>query len=1744
MKKNHVKQEFATAILTVLLFTSMFPMLNVHGASVSQQISLNQNSHLTPQEKIDQYLRDQMQNSTSRNELFRVLIKYSSNMKSALPKGIKILKEFKLIPLVSAVASSFEIGELAKLEGVEYIYPDLKLQALNFSPKQQLNLNCPKISDLQNIPSVTQAIPQTPWFGEYPCFLNESTALIRANELWAEGITGKGVVIAILDTGINKYHPDLDDMDDNPVTCDPKVLGEIALIEEPSWEVDDPMDYHGHGTHCASIAAGTGGTGAMGYLGTFFEYNYFNGTILPETERGVAPSAYLYNVKVLNSEGYGYDSWVIAGVEWAVEHGADVISMSLGGWPALLPEEDPLVLALDIAIDHGVVCVVAAGNDGWGYFTLGTPGFASKVITVGATTETDELAFFSSRGPEEYGLHAKPDILAPGTCVVAAFAGFDLFEEVFGVQVFYWELSGTSMAAPHVAGAAALLLQAFPGASPYAVKSAMMLSAKDLGLDPMAQGTGRLDVAKAYEVMTLAPKESWSAPMSTNSILPASLTLKPTPNLTDVTVLVEDSFCSPWKMEAFLTMLIWAGATVTSGTGPYSNDTLVDPGSGKPLYDIFVLSEPYVVNEAMLPPSVLAYYVQQNGTVLFTGDSPIICRDYANWTRQWGISWDNTAVGGLSTNIASHAVTNGITEIFFGSPIASLILRPSVTPSPKCVVWDPVFPGVAVWEAQAPSTGKVVILSDDGILADQYLSVADNLALGFNIIKWFTKPPDMFTVESTLIPPVESPHPYPQNADIWIPVFAPMGVDWVSVHFVKIDVESGYDYVTIYDQFMNPVGYYSGYYEDIWTSPVTGSMLWIRLQSDYIYEYWGFLADAYRYGNIPPLKMHEIGLGATWENYVIANSTFTISVDVQNFGDFTEEVMLNMTFIDGMGGIVIDNWNFENVTVAPGETTTVEVTPEVILNATTQCSFAGIHGYGAIIFGMIYNSSSGTPPYQEIDYSNNIFMNRVSAVPKTERSGLNPLVSIMTPKKITSISAPLIAMYPKDFALHNITAFVSGGKLVNAKFEITGDIMQIASFVDVEEFTYHARINTPTETLPDPSPAYFIPNTAATIGDTLDLGNVTAPIMLSAELQVYIDEDTMLGLYTGMVQLVNDSTVLASSSLSFEVKTPKYKVLWEDYYNDYEDYWENCERLWGGSNWGLGVFKWWELASQAGFDVDSLHQKAYFERHVGMLGVDTLDPLGIIAFGGYDALYMHDCDFSFRPSEISVFRQLYETGKMDFAVLFDEGSEALANFTSYYGIETSVPVYDLVIEKFDKTHPIFNGVNNFTLFIGPMLKIGTSVADSMTRGIAVGSDDFGAYYEGGFVVVVNEMHATSHLTSRMVAVSDSDTFECLEYGELMLWLYSWIFTGEGVVAKVDTNKFAVNLLRWLDPQFANEPPIVDYFDATPTTAKLGETVSVDTVVHDPEGDSFNVMIAVLKPDSSWNNATVTPIGGHWLRSFNADLEGIYDVYVIATDSYGAKTEMHGGTVEAVNMPPEIVSASISPTIVTEGEMVFISLNTKDTEDGVPASIRISVITPSGLSHNYNFTNVLFATVNFNTSSVATGIYTVNVTVQDSNAAQTSAQIGLFEVQAAINHAPTVMSHSISPSKVTVGEAVFITVGCADVEDDVPTNITLTVTAPAGATTTQTFMNMAFASLAFNTGNKPTGIYQVAVTAEDSQGALTTAIIGNFEVEPVPPAGFPMREATLAVGIAGLIFLIIAVLLLLTRLPGKPKPTPS
>jgi len=753
-----------------------------------------------------------------------------------------------------------------------------------------------------------------------------------------------------------------------------------------------------------------------------------------------------------------------------------------------------------------------------------------------------------------------------------------------------------------------------------------------------------------------------------------------------------------------------------------------------------------------------------------------------------------------------------------------------------------------------------------------------------------------------------------------------------------------------------------------------------------------------------PLDYHEIGVGGTWPQYVIANATATISVNVTNFGTYTEDVEL---YMNGINVQTIDN-------LAAGTSTIVELTTPQ-LNATLICDESGVNMTSISILGSIADT--------EIDYANNGFVAEISAVPKTERKGDNPLLSVMTPMKIDSTSAPLITMYPEDFTLHNMTAFVGGGELVNAEFQITGNVSQIADLINVTEFTEHYLVYVEVapddwEWLPDPSPAYFISNMTAIIGDTLSLGDVSAPVMFFAELQVYIDEDTPTGTYTGYVRLMNGTTTLASASLSFEVKNSKYKVLWEDYYNDYGYYWYDCERLWGGAVYpmerarGYGVFEWWKLAAQAGFDIDSLHQQLYFKQHTGYLGTSSVDPMGIIAYGGYDALYMHDVDFYFEADQISVFRQLYETGKMDFVVLFDEGSESLSSFTSYYGITASPYwVSDLVINGLDKTHPIFNDVQNFTLYDGPILTVESPEdANSVTTGIATSTDDMGVDWANGFVVAVNEMQATPHLTSRMIVISDSNTFEYLEYENFMVWYYTFMYTGKGEVAsEVDTAKLAVNMLEWIDPQYSNEPPTIEYFDVAPTTTRLGDTVNVDVVAYDPEDDSFNVTIAVQKPDNTWSNVTVLPVGGHWVRSFTTDLEGEYDVYVVATDYYGATTTMLIGTVNAVNMWPEIVSTSISPSKVTVGEVVFISVTGKDSEDIIPAKITLRIIDPEGSIQSYNFTNVAVANVVFNSTDKPQGIYQVEVTIEDSEGASTTAHIGFFEVKPAAGPFSTEMA---------------------------------------------------------------------------------------------------------------------------------------
>ncbi|MFD4669369.1 S8 family peptidase [Lentzea sp. NPDC058450] len=289
--------------------------------------------------------------------------------------------------------------------------------------------------------------------------LDRSVAQINAPAAYAAGLTGKGVKVAVLDTGVDNTHPDLADRE----------IGERNFSSSA-----DNVDRYGHGTHVASIVAGTGAKSGGKY-------------------HGVAPEAQILDVKVLGDNGSGNDSGIIAGMEWAVEQGAQIINMSLGGYDT--PEVDPLEEAVNrLTADKGALFVVAAGNLGPSARTIGSPGSATSALTVGAVDRDDEIAEFSARGPSQSGT-LKPDLTAPGVGIVAALHAAGKIGPP--VAEGYTALDGTSMATPHVAGAAALLSQQHPGLTGAELKARLTGTATPKsGLTPFEQGTGRVDVAK------------------------------------------------------------------------------------------------------------------------------------------------------------------------------------------------------------------------------------------------------------------------------------------------------------------------------------------------------------------------------------------------------------------------------------------------------------------------------------------------------------------------------------------------------------------------------------------------------------------------------------------------------------------------------------------------------------------------------------------------------------------------------------------------------------------------------------------------------------------------------------------------------------------------------------------------------------------------------------------------------------------------------------------------------------------------------------------------------------------------------------------------------------------------------------------------------------------------------------------------------------------------------------------------
>ena len=298
--------------------------------------------------------------------------------------------------------------------------------------------------------------------------LDVSVPQIGGPAAWAAGFDGTGVKVAVLDTGIDATHPDL--------------AGAVIAEKNFAADEEDGLDHVGHGTHVASTIAGTGAASGGKY-------------------RGVAPGASLLDGKVCMVYGCA-ESWILSGMQWAAESGADVVNMSLGGPDT--SDIDPLEQAVNsLTAQYGVLFVIAAGNAGSDE-SVGSPASAEAALAVGAVTKTDELAEFSSRGPRLGDYALKPEITAPGVDIVAAKSATS---DDGPAGELYVGHSGTSMATPHVAGAAAILTQVHPQWTPDERKATLMASAKpnpEIGV--FAQGAGRVDVARAYgQAITATP---------------------------------------------------------------------------------------------------------------------------------------------------------------------------------------------------------------------------------------------------------------------------------------------------------------------------------------------------------------------------------------------------------------------------------------------------------------------------------------------------------------------------------------------------------------------------------------------------------------------------------------------------------------------------------------------------------------------------------------------------------------------------------------------------------------------------------------------------------------------------------------------------------------------------------------------------------------------------------------------------------------------------------------------------------------------------------------------------------------------------------------------------------------------------------------------------------------------------------------------------------------------------------------
>jgi len=386
----------------------------------------------------------------------------------------RVAAQFNLINAVAATLPTSKLPALAFFQDVEMVFPDTKRQVI--PPETDMPKPSRKMTETETI----EASPEV-WYSQFPFW-------IGANKVWDRDVTGAGVRVGMLDTGIFYEHPDL--------------AGVVEAYRVFTSERDKfPHDGYGHGTATASCIAAQGIVDwDLGVSGLVFKV------------KGVAPGAKIVGAKIFTDEGWGWDSWILSGLEWLIAQDVDIISYSGGGLEVPNDGFDPVALAFERASEMGIVCFCAAGNS-QGRSTVSTTADASKVISVGASTENnftftwlnywpftyaydyenDQIIFWSSEGPTADG-RVDPDV-----CAIGAW-GLTLDTYPY----YLWpQFGGTSMSTPIAAGVGALVMQAYhikhgSWPLPETVRAILSGTAQNLGYPANKQGGGRVDAYEAY----------------------------------------------------------------------------------------------------------------------------------------------------------------------------------------------------------------------------------------------------------------------------------------------------------------------------------------------------------------------------------------------------------------------------------------------------------------------------------------------------------------------------------------------------------------------------------------------------------------------------------------------------------------------------------------------------------------------------------------------------------------------------------------------------------------------------------------------------------------------------------------------------------------------------------------------------------------------------------------------------------------------------------------------------------------------------------------------------------------------------------------------------------------------------------------------------------------------------------------------------------------------------------------------